>query len=192
MTETDHTGDRELCCRLRELRSEALPPGFQASLHDRLVRAAAPRPLSFWRRLRLPELTSSRTFWWASGVATAAALLLSATALRSREAPDVARSASVTVVPSTKVAVVRLTLAADVAVESADIRVTLPAELSFWGADGKLPQRSLAWSQPLRSGDNEISIPVRGQHPGRYRIGVTAKVGNEWVDDEVVLEVTSG
>jgi hypothetical protein len=77
-------------------------------------------------------------------------------------------------------------------VESARIRVSLPQGLVFW-SDGKaLPQPALEWTQPLAAGDNDIPIAVRGERPGRYRMTVSALVGGERVEHEVLLEVTAG
>ena len=77
-------------------------------------------------------------------------------------------------------------------VEAARIRVSLPAGLSFWSEGRELAQRDFEWTQPLSTGDNEIPIAVRGQRPGRYRIGVETRIGNERIEDEIMIEVTGG
>ena len=95
-------------------------------------------------------------------------------------------------VPATKVAMVRLDLSVDVAIASADIRVTLPDGLVFWSRGEALADRSFEWSQPLAAGRNEIPIAVRGQHPGRYHVTVTARVGDDWISHDVPLDVVDG
>jgi hypothetical protein len=94
--------------------------------------------------------------------------------------------------PATKVAVVHVNLSAEVPVESALIRVSVPDGLVFWAEGEELPQRSFEWTQPLRAGDNEIPVAVRGLRPGKYRMTVSAYIGSERVEDEVLLEVVSG
>ena len=94
--------------------------------------------------------------------------------------------------PATKVAVVRVNLTAEVAVESAHIRISLPEGLYFWADGQELPQRSFEWSQPLHAGDNDIPIAVRGQTPGRYRLTVSTRIGEQRIDEDVVLEVVEG
>jgi hypothetical protein len=91
-----------------------------------------------------------------------------------------------------QVAVVRLNLTAEVAVAAAELRVRLPEGLVFWSDGRALSDRSLAWTQPLSAGDNDIPIPVRGQRPGTYRVAFTAKVGDDEIQDEVLLEVVDG
>ena len=87
---------------------------------------------------------------------------------------------------------VRINLSAEVAVESAHIQVNLPEGLVFWAGGQELPQRSFEWTQPLRAGDNDIPIAVRGTRPGRYRMTLSARIGSQRVEDEVVLEVIDG
>ena len=94
--------------------------------------------------------------------------------------------------PSTKVAVIRLNLTADVAVASAELRVHLPDGLVFWSDGEALAQRAFAWTQSLAEGSNEIPIAVRGSRPGHYRVRVSARVGDEWFEDEIALEVDDG
>ena len=78
------------------------------------------------------------------------------------------------------------------AVESAHIRISLPEGLYFWADGQELPQRSFEWSQPLHAGDNDIPIAVRGQTPGRYRLTVSTRIGEQRIDEDVVLEVVEG
>jgi hypothetical protein len=77
-------------------------------------------------------------------------------------------------------------------VESAHIHISLPEGLFFWADGEELPQRTLEWSQPLRAGDNDIPIAVRGQKPGRYRLTVSTRIGEQRIDDEILLEVVEG
>jgi hypothetical protein len=83
-------------------------------------------------------------------------------------------------------------LSAEVEVADAHIRVELPEGLAFWSDGEALNQRHFEWTQPLRAGDNEIPIAVRGLKPGRYRMTVSALIGSERVEDEVLLQVVDG
>ena len=185
---------RDVCDKLRALRVDSPDGEFQASLRRRLLAVGPPAPATAWERLRAALGDRRALRWPALGAAAGLAVFLALTALTALHPRSAGPhpSAAVTFLPATKVAVVRVNLTADVPVDSAHVRVTLPPELSFW-ADGRaLPQRAFEWIQPLRRGDNEIPIAVRGQRPGRYRIAVSALVGDERIDDEIVLEVTDG
>jgi hypothetical protein len=182
--------------RLRALRADPPDPeAFAASLHRRLLAAAPPAPPPFWRRIpALLELQPLRP----ALVAAALLLLIGGLRLLRGGAPTGTEGAGALVaaaLPATKVAVVRFNLSAEVAVERADIRVTLPEGLVFWSEGRELAQRSFEWKQALQAGDNDIPIAVRGLRPGRYRMTVSAAIGGERgerIDDEVLLEVTDG
>ncbi|MFO0585817.1 MAG: hypothetical protein U0229_26335 [Anaeromyxobacter sp.] len=183
--------ERELRERLRALRVDPPDRGFSASLHARLAAAGPPAPAPWWRRLG--ELVAApRWAWPAAGLATGVAVFLALTWLPGLRGGAGERSAHVTTLPATQVALVRLNLSTEVDVANARIWITLPRELSFWAEGEELPDRTLEWTQALRRGDNEIPVAVRGKAPGRYRIAVSALVGNEQVKDEVVLEVVDG
>jgi hypothetical protein len=187
-------GTSDLRERLRVLRIDPPDLGFEASLHRRLVGADPPASPAAWRRwlevLQHPH--GSRLLWPALGITVGLIVLLAAGLLRTNPRTPAPPYLVATEVPSTKVAMVRFNLTADVAVESARIRVSLPQGLVFW-SDGKaLPQPALEWTQPLAAGDNDIPIAVRGERPGRYRMTVSALVGGERVEHEVLLEVTAG
>jgi hypothetical protein len=189
-TPADHQ-DRELRQRLSALRTD--PPvdaAFRAALHRRLAEAGPPAEPSRWGRLA-EALRTRRLLWPALGAAAGAAavLLLASPMLRH---PDAAPAPFGTSLRATQVAVVRLNLSADGPVDAAHIRVSLPPGLSFWAEGQELAVRDFEWSQPLEAGDNEIPIAVRGQRPGRYRIGVDARVGGQRIQDEVLIEVTGG
>ena len=177
--------NRDLGERLRALRIDPPDGDFAASLHRRLAAAGPFEEPSWWRRL-WPRV-DARVLWPALGVA--AGLLAFFAAGQLRHPPDVGTA---TLFPSTKVAVVRVNLSAEVAVASAQIKVSLPDGLVFWADGEELPQRALEWTQALRKGNNDVPIAVRGLRPGRYRMMVTAQVGGQLVEDEVLLEVTSG
>ncbi|MGC3998509.1 MAG: hypothetical protein QM767_14010 [Anaeromyxobacter sp.] len=182
--------DRELRDRLRALRVDQGAEDFTLALRRKLVAAGPPAPPSRWAAL--VESFHDRRVRWAAGAAAlgAAAALLLVVVMGGTSLLRPARPSAV--LSATQVAVVRLNLSADVPVEAALIRVTLPPELSFWASGESLPQRSFEWTQPLSRGDNEIPIAVRGQRPGRYRIHVDAEVGGARVRDEVVIEVVDG
>jgi hypothetical protein len=188
----DRADDRDVRDALRALRVDPPDRGFQTALRRRLLAAGAPAPPTTpWRRL-LDALSPRPAVLWPVLGAVAGLLVFAFAATFLRAGEPAEQAAAVTVLPATKVAVVRLNLTADVAVEGASIRVSLPPELSFWADGRELPQRSFEWTQALRAGENEIPIAVRGQRPGRYRIAVSARIGDERVEDEILLEVTSG
>jgi len=189
MNHSDDRADLEIRERLAALRADLPDDGFQASLHRRLVAAGPPIDPSPWARWR-ERLAAPAFYWPALGAAAGLAMVL----LLSRPGPTApdGRALAATVVPATQVALVRLTLSADAAVDAAHIRVTLPPGLSFWAEGQALAQRDFEWTQALAPGDNEIPIAVRGQNPGRYRIAVDATIGGQRVEDVVLIEVTGG
>jgi hypothetical protein len=180
---------RDLRDRLRDLKVDAGDDGFSASLHRRLVAAGPPDVPGLWRRLWPSLRAEPRVLWPAFGVAAGLAVFLVLGQLH-----NISRGGGgvVAELPATKVAVVRVNLTAEVAVESAHIRISLPEGLYFWADGRELPQRSFEWSQPLRAGDNDIPIAVRGQTPGRYRLTVSTRIGEQHIDEDVVLEVVEG
>jgi hypothetical protein len=175
--------------RLHGLREDLPDGGFSASLHRRLAEAGAPDPVPFWRRI-----FDSRPLWpaLASAAALSVIAIVSYETLRARPAAVEPGAVAATFLPATKVAMVRVNLSAEVDVASADIRVELPEGLVFWADGQEVLERRLEWTQPLRAGDNEIPIAVRGLKPGRYRMTISALIGSERVEDEVVLQVTDG
>ena len=184
------TDGRDLRDRLRDLKVDAPDHGFSASLHRRLVAAGSPDVPGVWRRLWPNLRAEPRVLWPAFGLAAGLALFLILGQVRDVSHPR--GGIVVAQLPATKVAVVRVNLTAEVAVESAHIRINLPEGLYFWADGRELPQRSFEWSQPLRAGDNDIPIAVRGQTPGRYRLTVSTRIGEQHIDEDVVLEVVEG
>ena len=185
--------DRELRDRLRALRVDPPAEPFLGALHRRLASAGVPDRPGLWQRLWSPAPRGSPWVWPAFAGAGVAAVLVFALF---RTAPPSPVGRPVTVasaeLPATKVAVVRMNLTAEVAVESAHIRISLPDGLVFW-ADGKeLAQRSFEWTQPLHAGDNDIPIAVRGSRPGQYRMTLTANIGKDRVEDDVLIQVIDG
>ncbi|MFL5380359.1 MAG: hypothetical protein ACJ787_20785 [Myxococcales bacterium] len=190
MTTTSGGEDRDLRDQLRQLRVEAPDGGFSASLHRRLVAAGTPDAPGWWRRFWPALRAEPRVLWPAIGIAAGLAVFLVLGQVR--EFSRHGGGAVVAQLPATKVAIVRVNLSAEVAVETAHIRIRLPEGLYFWADGEELPQRTLEWSQPLRAGDNDIPIAVRGQKPGRYRLTVNTRIGEQRIDDEVLLEVVEG
>ena len=180
---------RDLRDRLRDLKIDAPDDGFSASLHRRLVAAGTPDVPGVWRRF-WPKAAEPRVLWPAFGLAAGLALFLILGQVHDGTHPR--GGGVVAQLPATKVAVVRVNLSAEVAVESAHIRISLPEGLYFWADGRELPQRSFEWSQPLRAGDNDIPIAVRGQTPGRYRLTVSTRIGEQHIDEDVILEVVEG
>lgn len=194
MSPCEDRGDAALREKLRALRVDPPDAGFAAELHRRLAAAGAPREPSLWRRLLAERPWALRILWPAAGAAAGLALFFALGGPRPLlpAPPSGERPASATEVPSTKVAVIRLNLVADVEVASAEIRIHLPEGLVFWSEGEALAQRSFGWTQALDAGNNEIPIAVRGYRPGLYRVKVSARIGDEWVDDEIPLEVVGG
>ncbi len=195
MTSPDHDSERDLGERLRALRVDPPDDGFRAALHRRLAEAPPPAPAGIRERLAgaLDALRHPLPASLAGAAAVALlAVVLSGGPTRPPPAPGPAEAVAAATLPSTKVAVVRLALAVDVAVESADIQVSLPEGLAFWSQGQALPERSFAWTQPLSAGRNEIPIALRGLKPGRYHVTVTARAGDQLIAHDVPLEVTEG
>lgn len=194
MTAIGDRTERELRERLRELRVDPPDDGFQLALRRRLVEAGPPPAPAGWRRL-LPDGVRPRWGWPAAGALAGAAVFLALTVVQPRPAqqgPLRTATAGISQVPASKVAVVRLELTADVAVASADLRISLPDGLFFWSEGEALAERSVEWKQPLAQGRNEFPIAVRGQRPGVYRLRLTAQVGETSVEHDVTLAVVDG
>jgi hypothetical protein len=188
MTHPSDEQDRELRRRLEALRVDVPEGDFQAVLRRRLLAAGPPEAPSRWRRMRPPRGLA----WPAVGAAAGAAVFLILASPALRPHPGDTGSPFGTLLPTSQVAVVRLTLSAEASVDAAHIRISLPSGLSFWADGREVPARELEWTQPLDAGDNEIPIAIRGRQPGRYRIGVNARIGEQRIDDEVLIEVTRG
>jgi hypothetical protein len=190
--------DHAVAARLSSLREELPDDGFSAAMHRRLAAAGAPEPLPWWHRLLEPltgrvDSPARRLALPALGVAVAVTLVL---VLRLGQpagiSPRGSREPVAATLLATQVALVRINLSAEVAVQAARIEVRLPDGLVFWSDGQALADRSLSWSQPLRAGDNELPIPVRGRRPGLYRVTLTAQAGDQRIEDVVVLEVVDG
>lgn len=194
----DHQ-ERQIRERLRALRVDPTGDGFASTLRQRLVEAGPPDAPRRWLRPRRATGWVRRWAWPAAGAAAGVAAFFALAVVRDGRAPSGAESGAparesiaAVAVPSTRVALVRVNLSAEVAVASADLQVTLPPGLVFWSDGNALAQRTFEWRQPLAAGQNEIPIAVRGERPGRYVVKVTARIGSTVVEHEVPLEVTSG
>ena len=139
------------------------------------------------------------TVWPLLGVATAAAAFALLIHWRGpgepaggRNAPGLADSVAAYQLPAAKVALIRFSFTAEIAVEDVDFTVTVPEGLAFWSGGEKLPERTFKWRGRLAAGDNQFPIAVRGEHPGRYRVRVTADMGGERIEHDVVLDVGKG
>jgi len=192
MTRPDDSQEQEVRQRLQALRTDSPDEAFRLALHRRLVEAGPPPAPSALARLS-EALRQPWLRWPALGVAAGVAVFLLLSPRAPQGAPDEGGPATASAVLATsQVAVVRLNLSADVAVDAARIRIRLPPGLSFWSDGQALAQRDFEWTQPLSQGDNEIPVAVRGQQAGRYRIAVDALVGGQRVEDTVLIEVTRG
>jgi len=199
MSDLEESEERELRQRLGALREDPPELGFQAALHRRLVAAGPPEPAPGWDRVRSFLRRRAPVLWPAVGVAAGVAtfLVLSAAQQPPAPPPEVAKALRPiaepgTLVPASKVAVIKLDFTADVAVEEADFQVSLPEGLWFFADGEDLPLRSFAWTQPLSAGSNVIPVAVRGYKPGRYLVTAQARAGDHIIEHDVVLEVTDG
>lgn len=182
--------DEVLRGRLRALREEPASIEFQSRLHRRLVEAGPPEPASGWDRVRGWLRRGAPLLWPASGLALGVAVFFLLVTMH--EPKGLALRTPSSTVPASKVAVINLDFSADVAVEQADFQVSLPEGLSFWADGEELPLRSFSWSQSLSAGSNVIPVAVRGHKPGRYVVTARARMGEQRMEHEVVLEVTDG
>src|SRR5207248_1254335 len=110
-----------------------------------------------WAKARQGLERWKPVMWPALGVAAGVAAFLVLGALQ-RPAPGTPTTPGAVAelavrVPASKVALIRLNFSADVAVETAQLHVELPAGLSFWSDGEELAQRALDWEQPLSAGD---------------------------------------
>ena len=196
MSRPDDMQDQEVRERLRALRVDPVDGGFGASLRRRLAEAGPPEVARPTWRTWTATVALRRWAWPVAGVAAGvAAFLLVGTVRELRTRSPEGRSDDpivVVEVPSSRVALVRVNLSAEVAVASADLQVSLPPGLVFWSEGQALAQRTFEWSQPLAAGVNEIPIAVRGERPGRYTVKVMARIDGTVVEHDVPLEVTSG
>ncbi len=199
MSEPGQDEERALRERLRALRDAPAPDdgtAFQAALHRRLVAAGPPEPASTWEHVQRWMRRGAPLLWPALGVAAGVAAFLVMGEVRRPEPVEPPAVAEVarpgTVVPASKVAVIKFDFTTDVAVEEADFQVSLPEGLVFYADGEELPLRSFEWRQPLQSGSNVIPIAVRGSKPGRYMLTASARAGDQRIEHEVVLEVTEG
>jgi hypothetical protein len=92
-------------------------------------------------------------------------------------------------VPSSKIAVIKLAFAAEVAVEDVTFEVTLPEGLAFWSSGKRLDERSFRWPGRLDAGENLVPIAVRGDRPGRYPVVATVEIGGRVLEHRVFLDV---
>ena len=210
MTELEPTTQREtdsaeLLKALRALAVDAPDSGFRAALHQRLVAEPAPGAVGLFDRT-LAWLRDRRAWLWpvgglATGVAAYALLVVvhgdpmapkATRPLVVQTAPTAQANGPVWPsfrVPSSKVAVIKLAFAAEVAVEDVTFEVTLPEGLAFWSSGKRLDERTFRWPGRLDAGENLIPIAVRGDRPGRYPVVATVEVGGRVLEHRVVLDV---
>jgi hypothetical protein len=199
--ERDDAADA-LKARLSVLRDEPLDDaGFRQSLHLRLALAGPPEPRRAWARLR----SFAPVLWPLSGALAGVLAFVLAGKVASPPPVQAPASAPVpvaaavapperpgSVVPASKVAILKLDFTVDVAVEDAEFEVSLPEGLAFWVGGEAVEARAFSWRQPLREGSNVVPVAVRGKTPGRYTVSARARVEGRDIVHDVVLEVTSG
>jgi hypothetical protein len=200
-------GPDDLAARLRALRVDRPASDFSARLRARLTEAAAPERPGL--RVRLGALARGRAawFWPATGVLAGAFTFALFALVSARPAPIDPRAGLTPgaatgaiargevpptfVVPSAKVAVIKLAFSADVDVEDVTFEVTLPEGLAFWSRGQALAERTFRWPGRLQAGENQFPVAVRGERPGLYRVRARAEISgrSEAVEHDVWLEV---
>lgn len=203
MSEGRETDD--LLARLRALRVDPPASDFDSRLHLVLVQAGRPPAPGLWQRLTAALEGRRRWLWPMSGVLAGAATFAIFAWSHQPAAPVGGRSEPAAVargdvpptfvVPSAKVAVIKLAFSADVDVEDVTFEVTLPDGLTFWSRGQALAERSFRWPGRLTAGENLFPVAVRGERPGRYRVKARAELPPEGtaagsvVEHEIWLEV---
>ena len=208
-TTQQNTDEAELLKALRALAVDAPDEGFRAALHLRLAAEPGPAALGFFAtsfHRSLAWLRERRAWLWpvgglAAGVAAYALLVaVHGNPLRTQIVqPQVAQAEPRAVasgpvwpsfrVPFSKVAVIKLAFAAEVAVEDVTFEVTLPEGLAFWSSGKRLEERTFRWPGRLDAGENLVPIAVRGDQPGRYPVVATVEIGGRVLEHRVVLDV---
>ena len=204
-TTQQKTDGAELLQALRTLAVDAPDHGFRAALHQRLAAESAPAAAGLYDHA-LAWLRAQHAWLWpvgglAAGVAAYTLLVVVHGNPMGRETapPQVVHSAPMVVasgpvlpsfrVPSSKVAVIKLAFAAEVAVEDVTFEVTLPEGLAFWSGGKRLDERTFRWPGRLDAGENLIPIAVRGDRPGRYPVVATVEIDGHVLEHRVVLDV---
>jgi len=204
-TRQQPTDEPELLKALRSLSVDAPDNGFRAALHHRLAAEPAPAAMGLFDRARA-WLRGRRAWLWpvgglAAGVAAYALLVVvhGNPADPVTAQPQVVQIPPIAIangpvwpsfrVPSSKIAVIKLAFAAEVAVEDVTFEVTLPEGLAFWSSGKRLDERSFRWPGRLDAGENLVPIAVRGDRPGRYPVVATVEIGGRVLEHRVFLDV---
>jgi hypothetical protein len=190
---------------LRALRSDAPPEQpFGARLHRRLVAAGRPPAASWlgrWREAWERRAALRGALAGALGTAAVFGLLHRAHPDRHALAPVAQRTSAVEktaaevpapvhLIPVDKIAVIRLTFTAEMAVADVMFEVRLPDGLFFWSEGQRVEVRTFQWRGRLTAGDNALPVAVRGERPGRYQVMASAEAEGRRVEHAVLLEVT--
>ena len=190
---------------LRALSVDAPDNGFRAALHQRLAAEPAPGGVGLLDRAWAWLRGRSAWLWPVGGLAAGVAVYALLVVVHGNPIgpqtaqPQVVQTTPTSIasgpvlpifrVPSSKIAVIKLAFAAEVAVEDVTFEVTLPEGLAFWSSGRRLDERTFRWPGRLDAGENLIPIAVRGDRPGRYPVVATVEVGGRVLEHRVVLDV---
>ena len=192
-----------------------LPSDFRAVLHERLMAEAqhpalVPKPAwpadqTPWLRvvkgagLVLAGAAAMLLVFWLSGPRTKP----SAPRASANDTVAISRSPAVrgmAVDPAPKsaqrlrvgqVAVLVLTIRADVRTPNARLQIVLPDGVALLGEGHKeIEEKTMTWSATLKPGDNEIRVPVRARRSGSWRLVARARATGFRTSSETRLMIT--
>jgi hypothetical protein len=200
----DSDSNRRRATMCEELRSLAVDPpddGFSVALHRRLLAEPAPAPVGVGARF-FEWLRGRRAWLWpASGLVSGLAVYGLLAVLHgppgagSHVGPKAAVSTGAGTVlpsfsiPSSKVAVIKLSFNAEVAVEDVIFQVTLPEGLYFWSGGERLAERSFRWPGRLDAGNNVVPIAVRSDVAGRYPVVASVEIEGRVLEQRIIMDV---
>jgi len=193
------TSTTRMCKDLRSLAVDSPDDGFSFALHRRLMAEPTPAAQGILSRASAWLRERRAWLWPAAGLASGLAaygllVVLHGPAAREHAARLPRAIATEAVlpsfrIPSSKVAIIKLSFNAEVAVEDVTFQVTLPEGLYFWSGGERLAERSFRWPGRLDAGENVVPVAVRGDVPGRYPVIATVEVDGRKLEQRVIMDV---